>query len=296
MIYDSRLKINAPESLILDILSKKSKLSSKEIFEHFTKKYPKRMTIQGFYKVIRKMLDDRILLKDGQLISLDSFWINKVVEFSKNIERTYSPNSPTSTNILVEEGESRTFEFENIVSMDNLWSHGLNLARQYYADHEHTDKNAYSRNYFSVFQIARTESENVNIQYFESSHMKWYMASGSNTFLNHLPTKLIEEENYHQFVFDFEKYVAENKDKTIEKNYWVTVIGDFIFEAHFPKYIFELLEKIYSDTQSISEFNADKISSLFQEPGKATLSVSRDKKRSELIRQDVKKLYEIYGK
>ena len=296
MIYDSRLKINAPESLILDILSKKAKLSSKEIFEHFTKKYPRRMTIQGFYKVIRKMLDDRILLKDGQLISLDSFWISKVVEFSKNIERTYSPISPTSTNILVEEGESRTFEFENIISMDNLWSHGLNLVRQYYIDHKHSDKNAYSRNYFSVFQIARTESENVNIQYFESSNMQWCMASGSNTFLNHLPTKLIEEENYHQFVFDFEKYVAENKDKTIEKNYWITVIGDFIFEAYFPKYVFELIEKIYADTQAISEFNADKISNLFQEPGKSILIISHNKKRAELTRQDVKKLYETYGK
>ena len=296
MIYDSRLKINAPESLILDILSKKAKLSSKEIFEHFTKKYPRRMTIQGFYKVIRKMLDDRILLKDGQLISLDSFWISKVVEFSKNIERTYSPISPTSTNILVEEGESRTFEFENIISMDNLWSHGLNLVRQYYIDHKHSDKNAYSRNYFSVFQIARTESENVNIQYFESSNMQWCMASGYNTFLNHLPTKLIEEENYHQFVFDFEKYVAENKDKTIEKNYWITVIGDFIFEAYFPKYVFELIEKIYADTQAISEFNADKISNLFQEPGKSILIISHNKKRAELTRQDVKKLYETYGK
>lgn len=295
MIYDSRLKINAPESLILDILSRKAKLTSKEIFEHFTKKYPKRMTIQGFYKVIRKMLDDRILLKDGQLISLDSFWISKVVEFSKNIERTYSPTSPTSTNILLEEGESRTFEFENIISMDNLWSHGLNLVRQYYVNHEHANKNAYSQNYFSVFQIARTESENVNVQYFESSNMQWYMASGSDTFLNHLPTKLLEEENYHQFVFDFEKYLVENKDKTIEKNYWVTVIGDFIFEVRFPKYVFELIEKIYQDTQNISEFNADKISSLFLEPGKANLTVSRDKKRSELIRQDVKNLYEKYG-
>lgn len=291
MIYDSRIKNNAPESLILDILSKKAKLSSKEIYEHFSQKYPKKMTIQGFYKVIRKMLDDRILLKDGQLISLDSFWIGKVIEFSRNIERTYSLAGPTSANILLEEGESRTFEFENVFSMDNLWSHGMNLARQYYSNHDHDDRNAYSRNYFSVFHIARTESESTNLQYFESSKMEWFMASGSNTFLNHLPAKLIEEENYHQFVFDYEAYVAKHENKKIEKNYWVTVIGDFIFEAQFPKYIFELLEKIYEETQSIAEFNANKISSLFQEPGKALLIISHDKKRAAEIRGEVKELY-----
>ena len=292
MIYDSRLKINAPESLILDILSKKAKLSSKEIFEHFSQKYPRKMTIQGFYKVIRKMLDDRILLKDGQLISLDSFWISKLMEFSKNIERTYTSNSLAANNILLEEGEKRVFEFENVIAMDNLWSHGLNLVRQFYATQEHADKNAYSRNYFSVFHISRTESENTNLQYFESSKMEWFMASGSNTFLNHLPTKLIEKENYHQFIFDFDSY-NKNKEKPLEKNLWVTLVGDFIFEAQFPKYVFELIAKIYEETQSIGEFNADKISSLFQEPGKAILTVSHDKKRAEQMRKEIKNLYQI---
>ena len=292
MIYDSRLKINAPESLILDILSKKAKLSSKEIFEHFSQKYPRKMTIQGFYKVIRKMLDDRVLLKDGQLISLDSFWINKVMEFSKNIERTYAANSLTAANILLEEGERRVFEFENVIAMDNLWSHGLNLVRQFYAANGHPDKNAYSRNYFSVFHISRTESESTNLQYFESSKMEWFMASGSDTFLNHLPAKLIEKENYHQFIFDFDGY-NKGKEKPLEKNLWVTLVGDFIFEARLPKYVFELVEKIYEETRSIGEFNADKISGLFQEPGKAILAVSRDKKRAEQIRREIKGLYQL---
>jgi hypothetical protein len=290
MIFDSRLKNNQPESLILDILAKKPRLTSKEIFEYFSKKYPKKMTIQGFYKVIRKMLDDRILLKEGMHISLDSFWINKVIEFSKNIESTYLQQRSSSSNILLEEGENKDFEFNNVIEMDNLWSHSMNIVRNYYEKNEHSDKNAYSRNYFSVFHIARTESESANIQYFESSNMQWYMASGSDTFLNRLPSKLLDNGNYHQFIFDFEEYNA-GKETQIEKNYWVTVIGDYIFEASLPKYIFELVEKIYAETQSIGEFNADKINYLFKEPGKALFSVSCDKKRAEEIRQDVHALY-----
>ena len=291
MIFDPRIKENSPESLILDILSRKPKLSSKEIFDFFSQKYPEGMTIQGFYKVIKKMLDDRILLKEGRTISLDSFWIGKVVEFAKTIEETYLKTDANTANILLDEGESKTYEFENILSMDNLWAHGLNLARFYYSQHEHSDKNAYSRNYFAVFHIARAESESSTLQYFESSQMQWYMASGSKSFLNTLPTKIVENENYHHFLFDFEKYKQEHPAQQLEKNYWVTVIGDFIFEAHFPNYVFELLEKIYLDTQNISQFNADKISQLFLEPGKTTLKISRNKKRAELIREDIKKLY-----
>jgi hypothetical protein len=295
MIFDSRIKNNSPESLILDILATKPKLTSKEIFDFFAKRYQKKMTIQGFYKVLRKMLADRVLLKEGQHIYLDSFWINKVIEFSKNIQETYLEEKASAANILFQESESKNFEFENVIAMDNLWSHSLNMVRIYYETHEHSDKNAYSRNYFAVFHIARTESESTNIQYFESSKMEWFMASGSDTFLNRLPSKLQDGKSFHQFIFDFEKY-NEGKEAPLEKNYWTTVIGDFVFEARLPKYIFELIEKIYEDVQSIGEFNADKIYSLFQEPGKAILTISRDKKKAESIRQDVKILYENFGK
>jgi hypothetical protein len=295
MIYDSRIKNNPPESLILDILGNKPKLTTKEIFEYFSKRYPKKMTIQGFYKVIRKMLFDRILLKEGTHISLDSFWINKVIEFSKNIEKTYLQEKTISGNILLEEGESKDFEFENIMAMDNLWSHSLNLVRNFYETKGHSDKNVYSRNYFAVFQIARTESESANTQYFESSKMQWYMASGSNTFLNRLPSRLVEGENYHQFIFDFELY-NKDRESPIEKNYWTTVIGDFVFEVRLPNYIFELIENIFEDIQSIGEFNADKINSLFQEPGKSILTISHNRNRAESIRQDIKYLYEKYCK
>jgi hypothetical protein len=295
MIFDSRIKNNSPESLILDILATKPKLTSKEIFDFFAKRYQKKMTIQGFYKVLRKMLTDRILLKEGQHISLDSFWINKVIEFSKNIQETYLEEKASAANILLKEGESKDFEFENVISMDNLWSHSLNLVRIYYESQQHPDKNVYSRNYFAIFHISRTESESANIQYFESSKMEWYMASGSDTFLNRLPSKLQDAKNFHHFIFNFDEY-SQGQETPPEKNYWTTVIGDFVFEARLPKYIFELIEKIYADVQSIGDFNADKIYGLFQEPGKALLTISRDKKRAQSIRQDVKSIYEKYGK
>ncbi len=294
MILDPRIKNNSPESIVLDILSNKVRLTSKEVFDFFVKKYNKKMTLQGFYKVIKKMLDDRILIKEGSLLSLDSFWINRVMEFSKKIEKLYLQTESNSPSILLEEGESKHMEFENIMAMDNLWSHGLNMIRYFYINNEHKDKNAYSRHYYSVFQIARTESENVTIQSFENAKMDWYMASGSNTFLNKLVPKLIEDENYHQFIYNFEEYKKEHQEITIEKNYWITVIGDYIFEARLPKYIFELIEKIYNETNNISEFNANKINSLFLESGKAILEISRNKKRAELVRIEIQELYKKY--
>ena len=105
----------------------------------------------------------------------------------------------------------------------------------------------------------------------------------------------IFREHGHQFIYDFDNYKKE-KGEEIEKNYWVTVIGDFIFEARFPKYIFELIEKIYQEVQSLSEFDASRLNYLFQEPGNATLTISHNKKRASNLREEVKILYEKYGK
>lgn len=295
MLYDPRLKINTPESVVLNILASKPRISTKELFGFFDAKYKKKITIQGFYKLIKKMLENRILLKEGGLLLLDSFWINKLNEFSDLIKKNYLISSLNSSNVLLEEGESKKFEFESIVSMDNFWGHSLNTIKNFYTKNEHEDKNTYSRNYFSVFQVARTQSETETVKTFGVENMQWYMASGSNMFLNRIVSKLIENKNYHHFIYDFEKYEEEiNLD--IEKNFWETTIGDYIFEAKMPNYLFALIERMYEEVQSLSEFNADRLNYLFQEPGKSILTISHNKKRAEFIRKNVKALYKTYRK
>ncbi|MFH1192232.1 MAG: hypothetical protein V1655_02030, partial [bacterium] len=168
---------------------------------------------------------------------------------------------------------------------------------------KHKDKNGYSRNFYSLFQIARTTSENILAGAYQSVDAHWYMASGSQSFLNKLVAKIIEVENYHHFIYDFDKFKKEQDAKLqktgglaeqkniAEKNYWVTTIGDFIFEAKIPKYIFEIIEKIYQDVNSLSEYDSNKINNLFFEPGKTELIISRSKKRADIIREEVKKLW-----
>lgn len=293
MLFDLRLENNAPESIIIDILSKKPRLTTSELYDFYLAKAPKKITVQGFYRIIRQMLSSRVLVKEGTHVSLDSFWINNLISLAETVKQVYLENKVGVVNVLLEEGETKTFEFENIMAMDNFWSHGLNTVINFYTKNDHPDKNGYSHHYFSIFQVGRTSSENVLASTYQSANDHWYMASGSSAFLNKLVAKLIEVENYHQFIYDFEKFQKEQalKNNIIEKNYWVTVVGDFIFEAHIPKYLFNIFEKIYQEVNSLSEFNTKQFNSLFLEPGKTTLTISRNKKRADVIRENVKALY-----
>lgn len=293
MLYDSRIENNTSESIVIDILSKKPRLTTGELYDFYVAKTTKKITIQGFYKMIRQMLNSRTLVKEGSHLSLDSFWIDNLLKLSEIVKQNYLDNKIGMANIILEEGESKTFDFENITAMDNFWWHSYNLALNFYTNREHKDKNIYSHNFYSLFQIARTTSEDTLANTVQALNLHWYMASGSTSFLNKLVAKLIEVENYHQFIYDFDKFQKEQSAKRIatEKNYWVTIIGDFIFEARIPKYIFEIIEKIYQEVNSLSEYNAKQINNLFFEPGKAELKISRNKKRADAVREEVKMLY-----
>lgn len=326
MLYDKRIENNTSESIVIAILSKKPRLTTSELYDFYKAKSSKKITIQGFYKLIRQMLERRIIVKEGMHLSLDSFWIDNLLKLSETVKRNYLGNKIGLANVILEEGESKTFSFENITLMDNFWTHGLNAVINFYTQNDHKDKNGYSRHFYSIFQIARTASENVLANTYQLAGTHWYMASGSPSFLNKLVSKLIEVENYHQFIYDFEEFrkkkivaakridskespqspalLREGCDETTEKrvaeeltaekNYWVTAIGDFIFEARIPKYIFEIIEKIYAETNSLAEYNANQINNLFFEPGKTTLTISRNKKRAYDVREEVKALYGEY--
>ncbi len=303
MLYDSRIENNTSESIVIDILSKKPRLTTSELYDFYVVKKTKKITIQGFYKLIRQMLNRRILVKEGAHLSIDSFWINNLLNLTETVKQNYLKNKNSAANIILEKGESKTFDFENIMAMDNFWCHGLNTIINFYNGEKHKDKNGYSRNFYSLFQIARTTSENILAGAYQSVDAHWYMASGSQSFLNKLVAKIIEVENYHHFIYDFDKFKKEQDAKLqktgglaeqkniAEKNYWVTTIGDFIFEAKIPKYIFEIIEKIYQDVNSLSEYDSNKINNLFFEPGKTELIISRSKKRADIIREEVKKLW-----
>ncbi|MFH1192560.1 MAG: hypothetical protein V1655_03740 [bacterium] len=298
MLYDSRIENNTSESIVIDLLSKKPRLTTGELYDFYIAKAKKKITIQGFYKLIRQMLDRRILVKEATHLSLDSFWINDLLNLAETVKQNYLENKIGAANIILEEGESKIFDFENIMAMDNFWCHSLNTVINFYLKNEHKDKNGYSRNFYSLFQIARTISENILAGAYQSVDAQWYMASGSQTFLNKLVAKIIEVENYHQFIYDFEKFKNEQakKGNIIEKNYWITVVGDFIFEARIPKYIFEIVDKIYNEVNSISEYNAKQINNLFFEPGKTEFSISCNKKKAEKVREEIKGLYKKYNK
>lgn len=283
MIPDTRNKASSAETIVIDILSGKPRLSMKELNEYFQKKYRSGMSVQWLYKIVKHLVEQQILVKEGGLLSIDASWIHNLINFTDRLKRTYLENDASVANILLNEGENKSFQFEKVIDMDNFWTHALVTVIHYYQEQKHPDKNVYNYNHHSWFQLVRTSNEQTLGEAYQQMSMHWHLVSGSKTFLDTLVASLIETENFH--------YAQIDKGSLVKPNYYVVVIGDFIFETALPNYIHERMEQIYQNVKNISEFNAQEILMLINQPGKTTLTISRNKKRALTIREEIKKAF-----
>lgn len=277
----------SPESVILDILSRKPGLTSKEAYEFFSAKYTPGMTLQGFYKMLRQLLEDRVIVKTGGRLSLYSAWVQNLVAFAERAAQTHLSGNASQATILLEEGESKTFSFERVDEMDTFWDHALLTVSFFYQDHpEKIDRNAYSKNFYSWIQLLRTADSTQLSHLYAKLDMEWYMASGSHTFLNQLVPSLHAAPNFHFTLYDKLIGYGEGND-----NFHVTVLGDYVFETKVPNFVFQIIKNEFETVKSLSDFRVENLQSIIHENARTTLHLSRDAKRAESIRQEIKGLF-----
>jgi hypothetical protein len=120
------------ESYVLDIISDRPRLTVKELFELFLQKSTRQISIQAFYALIHKMIGQRILVKENQVLIIDASWIDALLQFSEKVKATYLDSDAPVTNIVLHPGEKREFTFENVMAMDNFWMHALIVTSYYY--------------------------------------------------------------------------------------------------------------------------------------------------------------------
>ncbi len=275
----------SPEGIVLDILSRKPGITSKEAFEFFLSKYPSGMTLQGFYKILRQLLADRVIVKNNGTLSLYSAWVQNLIKFTDRVKQTHLSNEITKATIILEEGETKAYVFDRVTEMDTFWDHALLTISYYYRDNDHKDKNAYSKNYYSWIQVLRSDGSVELAHGFEPMNIDWYMASGSHTLLNRLVPQLHNASNFH-----FKLYSKLSGYGAPSDNFHVTVIGDFVFETKVPNFIFQDIKAMFEGVKNLTEFNAREMQSIVNQTGKTTLTITRNVKRAEAIRKEIKTL------
>lgn len=282
MIPDPKHVSPTPESIVIQILSEKPRQIAKDLYESFLQLYPSGMTIQGFYRILRKLTADRVLVKEGKLFSIDAGWIYNLQRLTDQLTHTYFRSGNAATSILLREGEEKVFTFENAILMDNFWTHALVTVVQYYALEPHNNKHGYAYTEHGWFQLLRTKQEEHLLEIYEKNEMEIYHVIGSHSFLDSLVPGAVGSPTNH---------VVIKTDTAFQPNMYKMVIGDFLFETALPKYIHGLLEKKFAEVASISNLNIKEWTELLSQPGNTILKIRRDKKQAEAFKKQITQIF-----
>ncbi len=259
---------------IISILSKSSVDSTelqKEVVEQ------KKVTKQGFYKALRELVAEEIVVKNKQLLLLNNFWINRLHEFIGNVDKTYQLQDSF---LNLQEGESLVYHFKTIASLDALWMHYFFIIAKKKPTEPIIFYNAHE--FWSLF---RYEVESFMYKWIADNNRKTYLVVGGNTALDRTTTAYIKE-----FGLD----ITYEIKPSFKKNYFTTVIGDYILDTILDMNTANTIDRLYQKHTIWNEEVAKELGEILSRLKRSKVVIYRNKKKAEQLRKKLMKYFVFY--
>lgn len=242
-------------------------------------KSSKKITKQGFYKALQELITNEIVIKNKQIILLNSTWINKLQLFISKINENYSTEL-SNTLINLSEGESLVYYFTSLVSLDTFWKHYfLIIARNgnyenivFYNPHE----------FWSLFVF---ESENFMYEWISINKKIAYEIIGNNTQLDRVTTQHIKKYGIN---------IAYEPKPSYKNNVFPAVIGDYIIETVLDKKTANAIDNIYRENNMWNAKLDTQLNLILKNISRSKVVISRNSKRANSIRTKLLKKYFIF--
>ena len=223
---------NNIDSQIIGLLAAGSKRTT-ELLENVLGKG--KVTRQAFYKALRKLLKENVLVVHKKQVSLSRVWANNLRKLAKQIENAYFVDLKIFDFTNLKEGEKIKYTFNTIRNLDNFWGQAQNTLMQYCGN----DEAIYSYDPHYWFYLVRQDIEKELLREISERHIKFLMTVGGNTFLD----KFIKKDFNN-------KYLQYNIKKIFpEDNFYLTVVGDYVIEVTLDKKVSNGIEAIFTNNK-----------------------------------------------
>ncbi len=236
------------------------------------------VTKQGFYKALRKLVQDEVVEKNKQSVFLSNVWVTRMHDFLDTVDATYQEQTSRSL-VTLSEGESLTYSFRSIGHLDTLWMHYFFLIAK---EHPAADILMYDAHEF--WSLVRPGAQKFLYEWIKSSKRNSYVVIGSNTELDKKTTSYIKKLG---------SSVMYEPKASYPKNYFTLVIGDYVIDSLVDKKTGEGIDKIYKTNPLWNEETKRKVISLIEGSLRHKIVITRDIKRAMKIRKQLMKYFKF---
>ncbi len=264
------------ESLVIHLLTAGEKSTSLLLDEV---KNIRKVTKQGFYRAIRNLKRDEVILVYKKIVSLDPVWMNKMKDMLANMTTAYALGQNSFDVLGLEDKENVIYSFSTIKNLDAFWGHlqGILMSNT----NEKEPIYSYDPHYW--FYIARREREKELLEQIVQNKRQFLMTVGGQTPLDKI-IKADFNNNYLQY----------NQNQMFDRiNYYVTLIGDYIIEVYLDDMVSKRINDIYQSAPALYESVVSNLKKLLDSRTKNRIRVSRNKSKAAKLKKKFGKNFYI---
>ncbi len=270
---------NSLENVILSALSGGS-LSTAKLLEKAHHTRP--VTKQGFYLALRLLKQKEMVVVHSKQVSLSVRWLKKLEDYVAIATSTHTGGGFHNYNFLeLKDGEKISYSFNDTNQTDSFWWQALYLFSETVTD---TNEPACLYNPHQWFFIARKESEIESLQTISKKH-KYLVLACNKTPLDKHVAQYFDGKQSQYHMLEAPLYEKEN--------YYYNVVGDYVLEALIDSHQIKAIEKLYKETDVVTDEVYAKMQRIIGVKGRSRLSISRNKQKAEKLKREFKKYFVI---
>jgi DNA-binding PadR family transcriptional regulator len=255
--------------------------TSTELLKYLEKTI-KHITKQGFYKALRKLQRDEVVVIYKKTVSLDRIWVRKIVTMLEPLLNTNIENQNSVHELHLEDKESATYTFTNIKNLDTFWGYLQNT----FVHKTDPSEPIFSYDPHYWFYIARKDREKELLKDLMAHKRQFLMTAGGTSPLD----KLIKND------FDGDYLQYNYKKMFVKPNYYVTLMGDYVIEVTLDTEISEKIEKIYQESHELTDQIINTLKEFLMVRNKNKIKISKNKKKAAVLRKKMQKDFYVIRK
>lgn len=236
------------------------------LLEKVTKKIP--ISKESFYRLLRKLLKEEIIVKNKTLYSLHSRWIEKLSTFCVPQKNTFS----------LEDGDQITRTFKDPKSMYQYWANMYDSI----IVHHHPSDPILIYHPHNWFVYGRTEDEQIFLERFKKKKQYACLAIGGKTVLDKKFKKEYENE-----------YVKINIGTTynLPNTTYINVVGDYIFKVTIGEIFSSRIDTFFNEKSIVDVPSMEYIEKITSQKEKTKILIKRSKKEATIWRTKYRKYF-----
>jgi len=255
------------DGTILSLVSNGSR-STHEIFEELSK--TNKVTKQGFYKALRKLKKDGVVVIHNKNVSLNIVWLKYVSDYVAIVQHYYLGNESSGSFVNLKDGERIRYNFKNAIDTDNFWNHALFQILEITS----AKSNFVAYGPHVWFFLVRVEDEKALMRNVIGRRRKYLVTAGANT--------LGDKEAVKYFDNNKGQYKMLSRPLFEDNRYYLNIVGDYLIEVWLDKNSAKLIDDWYR-RESVDNNNVNDLRKIIEQRGRIKMVISRNSRKAEKL-------------